>query len=96
MMTPYEIEYLICLVTKGGEDRFDKFPSSSVKNETMLHFQRMGFASSSDEPTDKARFYLDYLCSVPTPVGSWRIDWKTDGSHEKPIPRQEFSIPDEY
>lgn len=79
-MTPLEIEIAIHYATKSGDYRDGDFSAKSVTsaihwfaNEGMIELCRVGPECQKYQATDKLKFFVDHLCTIPLPVCSWSI-----------------------
>jgi hypothetical protein len=81
-MTPLELEIAIHYATKAGGYREGDFLSKSVMEAIRwLETQGMieepcgtqGPGPKKYQATDKLKFFVDHLCTIPLPVCSWAI-----------------------
>lgn len=78
-MTPLEISILLHYHVSPVDYRNGDFSAPAVRN-AIDEFRRDGFLAEAVETyyhiTDKGRFYVEALCSVPLPVATWVIPSK--------------------
>lgn len=73
-MTPYEITMLLEIYCGPQEP---SAPPSTLRAETLAGFARNGLVESATDcargyrATERAKVYIDALCSTPWPVQKW-------------------------
>jgi hypothetical protein len=83
-MTPYEITMLLEIYC--GSDDPSATPSP-LKDETLAKFARFGLTQKASncargyQATERAKVYIDALCSTPWPVQRWVMPTEDDESN---------------
>lgn len=82
-MTPLELEIAIHYATKAGDYRGGDFSEKAVC-EAMYFLRTEGMLDQFDnvknpmeaqklQATDKLKFFVNHLCTIPLPICSWSI-----------------------
>lgn len=88
-MTPLEIGILLHYYGHADDYRNGDFSAPAVREAMNLFTQSTGMLELFGEDqtgyatyrlTDKGRFYIEYLCSIPLPVAKWTIPNEKPGT----------------